>query len=83
MEALRNINEALTYLKQGEIITSSGKDRFVLKNEKVCRYDEGTRFILNIEDFISLYGQNRFYLLEETAEIDETKDEAYYRYYRK
>ena len=83
MEQLRNVNEALSYLKDGEIVTSNGIDRFILKNERIYRYEDGTRFSLSEKDFLELYGKNRFFLYEESVEIDETKDEAYYRYYKK
>ena len=77
------MNEVLSCLQEGEVVTSNGKDLFVLKGEKVWTYREGTRFSLSLKDFAELYKKNRFYLYEESVEIDETKDEAYYRYYRK
>ena len=83
MEKLRNMNEVLSYLKEGEILTSSGKDRFIMKGDRIFCYIGGTRFSMGIEDFAELYMKNRFYLCEESVEIDESKDEAYYRYYRK
>ena len=83
MEDLRDIYEALSYLKEGAVLTCNGKDQFVLKGEKVYRYEEGSRFSLSVEDFTDLYKKNRFALYEESVEIDESKDEAYYRYYRK
>ena len=83
MELLKDINEALNCLYDGNILTMNGKDFYVLKGEKVFCYNEGTRFSLDLKDFIDLYNKSRFYLFEESAEIDETKDEAYYRYYRK
>ena len=83
MEQLRDANEALSYLKDGEIVTSNGTDRFIMKNDRIYCYDNGTRFSLSEKDFLQLYRLNRFFLYEESVEIDETKDEAYYRYYRK
>ena len=83
MRKMRDISEAILYLKDGEILTGSGKERFILKQEKICCYNDGTRFSLTEEEFLQLYQKSSFYLYEETAEIDETKDEAYYRYYRK
>ncbi|MBQ2509619.1 MAG: hypothetical protein II529_02225 [Erysipelotrichaceae bacterium] len=83
MRKMRDVSEAFLYLKEGEILTSDGKDQFVLKQDRIYRYDRGTRFSLPAEDFLQLYQKSSFFLYEETAEIDETKDEAYYRYYRK
>ena len=82
-DELRDISEAVTYLKDGAILTDNGRNRYILKGEKVFCYDEGTRFSLGLKDFVDLYRKNRFFLIEESADIDETKDEAYYRYYRK
>ena len=83
MEVLKNMNEVLSSLYEGDILTLDGKDRFLLKKEKVFCYRDGTRFSLSIEDFSKLYQKNRFLVYEESVEIDESKDEAYYRYYRK
>ena len=77
------MNEVLTCLREGEILTSSGKEHFVMKGDKVLCYKDGTRFSMSTEDFVELYTKNRFFLYEESVEIDESKDEAYYRYYRK
>ena len=77
MLKMKDINEALDYLMQGEVLTCSGKDMYIYKNEKIVYYNEGTRFNLNINDFMQLYRKNSFYLYEETAEIDLDKDEAY------
>lgn len=83
MQKLKDIKEAIQYLKEGEIVTSNGKDQFVLKNKKICRYQNGTHFNLEPSDFLDLYRNNDFYLYEEALEIDEKKDEEYYRYYKK
>ena len=83
MQKLNDITEAIGYLREGDIITGNGKDLFILKNDKVYRYNEGTHYGMSIKDFMELYNKNTFYLYEESVEIDESKDEAYYRYYRK
>ena len=83
MERLNDINEVLNYLQEGDIATSDGKDRFVLKDGRVYRYNDGTHFSLTVKDFKELYKNTNFYLYEEIVEVDEEKDEAYYRYYRK
>ena len=83
MQRLKDINEAVSYLSEGDIITSNGKDQIIMKNKRVYLYDEGTHFGLDINDFIDLYRKSVLYLYEEPIEIDEEKDEAYYRYYKK
>lgn len=83
MQKLNDINEALSYLREGDIITSTGKDQFVLKNDKVYTYNQGNHYGLEVKDFIDLYRKTVFYLYEDSIEIDQDKDEAYYRYYKK
>jgi len=83
MEKLKDISETLKYLKEGDIVSSNGKDQFIIRNKRVYRYFEGNQFSLTLDDFIDLYKNSSFYLYEDTNEIDEEKDEAYYRYYKK
>ena len=84
MEKINNINEALYYLKDLEILMSKKGDQFVLKNGKVYRYFNGSSFVLKLEDFVDLYKDVTFYLYkDDSTSIDNDKDEAYYRYYHK
>lgn len=83
MQRLNDILEAASYLKQGDIVTCNGKDQFVYKNKKVYHYGNGSHFILDLKEFVDLYKNNSFYLYEEPFEIDDKKDEEYYRYYKK
>lgn len=83
MTKIENIREALAYLNDKEIITSNGRDLFVAKDDKVHVYDSGSHFVLSVKEFVELYEKCQFYIKEEGVEIDETKDEAYYRYYKK
>ena len=83
MQKMKDIYEVLDYLKQGEILTINGKDQYIILKDKINCFKDGTRFVLNENDFIKLYNKNSFYLYEETVEIDVDKDEAYYRYYKK
>lgn len=83
MQKLKDINETLSYLNDGDIVSSNGKDLFVMKNQKITRYFDNNRFVLELNDFVSLYKNISFYLYEESIDIDESKDEAYYRYYKK
>lgn len=83
-EKIENINLATSYLKDREILTSSKKDKFVLRNNKVYRYFNGSCITLSLDDFKELYKESTFYVYEDdSVTIDNEKDEAYYRYYRK
>lgn len=84
MEKLNNLGEAIEYLKSNAILTSNGTDQFVYRKGKISRYFGGSSFSLSIDDFMLLYAKTDFYLYQNsTNEIDEDKDEAYYRYYKK
>ena len=84
MEKLNSINEALLYLKDNEILTTKRKDFFVFKKGKIYRYFNGSSFVVSLEDFKTLYENETFYVYEEDGTtIDNEKDEAYYRYYKK
>ena len=58
MERLKDINETVAYMKDGDIVTSNGHDLFVMKNSKVYRYFDNNRYALNVNDFIDLYKNN-------------------------
>ena len=51
MQKLENISEAISYLKEGEILTENGRNRFVMKDERIFCYDNGTKFSLNLKEF--------------------------------
>lgn len=84
MERLRDINEALLYLKDKEVLTNDGKTLFVYKRSRVFVYSDGSSYSLEPDEFRELFSKTVFYLYEDnSSEIDQEKDEAYYRYYRK
>lgn len=83
MQKLNDINETMSYLNDGDIVTSNGKDQFVRKDNKICHYNNGNHYNLDIKDFMELYRKTNFYLYEEPFLVDEKKDEEYYRYYKK
>lgn len=83
MERLENINKVLEELKNGEILTSNGTNLFYLKDNKVRIKDNNSSYYLEIEDFINLYKKTIFTYYKNNETIDENKDEAYYRYYKK
>lgn len=84
MEKTNSFAEALLALKDKEILTTKRKDFFVFKKNKVYRYFNGSCFTIDVDDFVDLYKDETFYIYEEDgAFIDNDKDEAYYRYYKK
>ena len=83
MERISTIGDVLDYLRDGTIITKTGKDQYVLKDERVVCYSNGTRYSLDLKDFYEMYKKTIFFIYEDSVEIDQDKDEAYYRYYRK
>ncbi len=84
MEKLNSIQEALLALKDKEILTTNKIDRYVFKRNNIYVYSNGTSFVLTLDDFKDLYKEKTFYVYkEEGSFIDNEKDEAYYRYYRK
>ena len=83
MERISTIGDVLDYLRDGAIITKTGKDQYVLKGEGVVCYSNGTRYSLDLKDFYEMYKKTIFFIYEDSVEIDQDKDEAYYRYYKK
>ena len=83
MLKIDNFQLTLEYLVEGAIITTNGKNEFFLDNKKIVYHQEGTAFNLSLSDFKDLYCHTDFYLMEEEVTVDETKDEDYYRYYKK
>lgn len=84
MEKLETFTEVLLSLKDKEVLTTNKKDRYILKKDKIYVYREGASFVLSLEDFRDLYQEKTFFVFkEEGTYIDNDKDEAYYRYYRK
>lgn len=84
MNDLLNINEAIDYLKQGFILKDNKKNEFLLKNKMIYYFNNGSLFKINIEDFLELFKESKFYIFEDNnIYIDDSKDEDYYRYYKK
>lgn len=83
MEKINNAKEALVLMKDGYVISETGRDFFVFRNDRIHHYCDGTHFSLTQDDFLRLYEKNSFRYYQETVEIDQEKDEAYYRYYHK
>lgn len=84
MKTTFNIEEAINELKNGEVLCTNFNNQFVYKNEKIVHYFNGSVISMSIDNFIELYRNELFYLYEDNGTyIDDSKDEDYYRYYRK
>ena len=84
MEKIASFEEVLLYLKDKAVISTNGKNMFYLKDGNIIHKFNGNSISIKKEDFIALYKDEEFYLLDDDgAYIDEQKDEAYYRYYKK
>ena len=79
MEKITSFGEVLTYLKDQEIVMTGNHTSFYLKDNQIVVHGKGTRYILSLEDFKRLYGQETFYLYKpDNSSIDNEKDEEYY-----
>lgn len=79
MEKIQTFEEVKYYLKKYEIVTSDSKDVFYYKDGYVIRKFNGSIFKLKFEEFVDLYSETNFYLLEENQEtVDLEKDKEYY-----
>ena len=84
MQKIESFNQVLEYLKDKTILTTNGKNIFIMKEEKIFSRQEGSTYSLKIEDFIDLFKDTIFYIYEDDGVyIDDHKDEDYYRYYKK
>lgn len=84
MEKLESFDVVIDSLKQGNILTTNGNDRFFMKNNLINHLSKGSSFRLKMDDFKSIHYKDTFYVFEDNnAYIDNSKDEDYYRYYKK
>lgn len=83
MLKIDDFNLVLDYLNDKAIVTTNGKNEFYLEGKKIVMRFNGSMVKMDMKDFVDLYRNNNFYLMEEEIVVDETKDEDYYRYYRK
>lgn len=84
MEKVESFDFVLDYLKNKIILTTNGKNKFVYRKNRILCVQDGTSYSMSLDDFKEVYGKYTFYVFEDnSAEIDLTKDEAYYRYYKK
>lgn len=76
------LEEALIYLKKGEIIKTINQPffYFILLENKIIVMNENSRSQLSIDDFNHLYSHEKFtlHLSEKETEISLEKDQEYY-----
>ena len=79
-----NVNEACILLKNGVIMVDFHNARFKFINENIIIKNDNARYVLCIEEFLNLYKDSKFIILEEgDAIIDIKKDEEYYSFKHK
>jgi len=81
------INEAYTYLKEGEILLSIDSNSSLFKYEKsrVIILNKNYKSSLTLEEFLELYKDIKFiiYNPKDSDLIDEGKDKEYYSWSHK
>lgn len=81
------INEAIVYLKEGEVILSidNNSSFFKLKDKKVLIVNKNFKSYISLEEFYELYKDSKFiiYNNKEVELVDEGKDKEYYSWSHK
>ena len=81
------INEALIYLKEGEVLVSidSNSSLFKYKNNKVLIINKNYKSYITLDEFIELYKDVKFliYNPKDSEIVDEAKDKEYYSWSHK
>ena len=84
MEKLESIEQAVTYMKEGAILTTNKFDEFLWDGGKIRRRFDGSSVVMRLPDFLDLFNNVTFYVLKDDEfVVDDQKDEEYYRYYKK
>lgn len=84
MEKLRNIFEAIDYLKSGEAVITNER-HIVREKDGIYRISlNGANYRLNEDEFKDLFNKLEFFLYESKESfIDPKKDEEYYSFKHK
>ena len=78
------IDSAYKALKEGLVIVDFNFNRFKLKTDKVIVKNNNARYVLTVEEFLCLYKEKKFTILEDSESIiDSKKDEEYYSFKHK
>lgn len=81
---LLSINSAYNALKDGFVIQDISNTKFKLKNTTIVAKNINARYILTINEFLSLYKEKKFIIVEDdNGTIDAKKDEEYYSFKHK
>jgi len=82
-----NVIEAYEYLKNKSIVVcvSNNKKTYFKIVDDAIKVNNGNAFYsISIEEFMSFYKENSFYVLEDNAfEVSKEKDEEYYNFKHK
>ena len=78
------IDLAYKALKEGLVVVDFNFNRFKLNSDKVIVKNNNARYILKVEEFLNLYKEKKFTILEDSESIiDSKKDEEYYSFKHK
>lgn len=81
------INEAIVYLKEGEVLLSidSNSSFFKYKDNKVLIVNKNYKSYIQLNEFIELYKDSKFiiYNQKDSDLVDENKDKEYYSWSHK
>lgn len=84
MDTILNVNEAINYMNDKAVLTTNNEDYFTIVDGKVHYKFNGSSISISINDFIKLFKESKFYLVEDNSfAIDDLKDKEYYEKYKK
>ncbi|MBQ1521745.1 MAG: hypothetical protein IIZ74_03185 [Erysipelotrichaceae bacterium] len=76
--------EAITYLKDGEIVLAGNRTSFYLDGDMITVHTPNSRYKLSLNEFRDLFVREQLYLYIPNSDgIDTEKDDAYYAWKRK
>lgn len=78
-----NVNEAYFALTEGMVVIDTLSTKFKLKSKVIFAKSENASFKLNKDEFLQLYKNTKFVILDDNSEIDLKKDEEYYAFKHK
>lgn len=83
-EKILSINSAYNVLLEGLVIVDFLGNRFKLKENNIVVKNVNARYVLKVEEFLTLYKEKKFIVLDDDESgIDSKKDEEYYSFKHK